>query len=145
MHIGDISPYVDRHARHRLLFVQGVVEGISYVDVGRELSVRIGDRLGSRQLPMLCDDALNAIIDSATRHDLRLGSYVALRNIGILFELALMVNVHDKLEQYARDRVLIVNLEGTITGQVFYLGQERSSQYSVQLKDITHHIIYDNI
>lgn len=145
MDINGLSQCVDRHARHNLLFVKGVVDGIDYADIGRELSKRICGKLDSRSLPMICDDALNEIIDSHTANDETIGSYVAIRNIGILFEPSLKINVHDKFEQCSREQVLIVNLEGTIAEKVFYLGHEQNSRYSISLKDITYKTIYDSI
>lgn len=145
MDIKGLTQYVDRHARHNLLFVKGVIEGVHYVDIGRELSEKICDKLDNRSLPMICDDALNEIIDNATSNDEAIGSYVAIRNIGILFEPALLINVHAKFEQCAREQVLIVNLEGTIAQNTFFLGQEQNSRYSIPLTDITYRTIYDSI
>lgn len=138
MDIKALSQYVDRHARHNLLFVKGVIEGVRYVDIGRELSSRICDKLDSRSLPMICDDALNEIIDCSTSKDETIGSYVAIHNIGILFEPSLLINVHDKFELCSREQVLIVNLEGTIVQKTFFLGQEQNSRYSIPLTDITY-------
>lgn len=145
MDIKGLSQYVDRHARHNLLFVKGVIEGVRYVDIGKELSARICDKLNSRCLPMICDDALNEILDCGTSKDEAVDSYVAIRNIGILFEPSLLINVHDKFEQRAREQVLIVNLEGTIAQKTFFLGQEQNSRYSIPLTDITYRTIYDSI
>lgn len=57
--MNDISPYIDHHARHNLLFVQGKIDGICHVDIGKVLSRRIEGKLTLRQLPMICDDALS--------------------------------------------------------------------------------------
>lgn len=145
MAINDLLQHIDRHARHNLLFVKCTIEGVRYVDIGRELSRRICDKLDSRSLPMICDDALNEIIANATFKNEAIGSYITIRNIGILFEPALMINVHDKFEQCARELVLIVNLEGTIAEKMFYLGREHNSKYSVSLKDISYKTIYNSI
>lgn len=145
MDIKGLSQYVDRHARHNLLFVKGVIEDVHYIDIGKELSARICDKLDSRSLPMICDDALNEIMDCGTSKDEAIGSYIAIRNFGILFEPSLLINVHDKFEQCAREQVLIVNLEGTITQKTFFLGQEQNSRYSIPLTDITYRTIYDSI
>lgn len=133
-----LSQYIDSRARHKLLFVKGVIDGVHYIDIGRELSARISDQLDSRFLPMICDDALNALLDDGMDKDEALGSYIAIRNIGILFEPALMINVHDKFEQCSRGQVLIVNLEGTIAQKTFFLGNEQNSRYSIPLTDITY-------
>ena len=138
MDIKALSQYVDRHARHNLLFVKGVIEGVRYVDIGKELSARICDKLDTRSLSMICDDALNEIIDCSTSKDETIGSYVAIHNIGILFEPSLLINVHDKFELCSREQVLIVNLEGTIVQKTFFLGQEQNSRYSIPLTDITY-------
>lgn len=145
MNINDISPCIDHHARHNLLFVQGKIDGICHVDIGKELSRRIEDKLTLRQLPMICDDALNAMIDAATVNDGNVDSYVAIRNYGILFEPSLMINVHDRFEQWSRSRILIANLEGQIINDVFFLGKEQDYRFSIPLKDISYKTIDDNI
>lgn len=145
MDIKGLSQFVDRHARHKLLFVQGEIDNISYMDIGKELSQRISDKLDRRNLPMITDDALNAIIEKGTVADDTIGSYVAIRNWGILFEPSLMINVHDKFEQCSREQVLIVNLEGVIDNNKLYLGHEPNTQCSITLRDISYRTIYDNI
>lgn len=112
----------------------------------RKLDInRIEGKLTLRQLPMICDDALNEMIDAATVNDENVGSYVAIRNYGILFESSLMINVHDRIEQWSRSRILIANLEGKIINDVFFLGKELDYRFSIPLKDISYKTFYDNI
>ena len=94
---------------------------------------------------MICDDALNAMIDAATVNDENIGSYVAICNYGILFEPSLMINVHDRFEQWSRSRILIANLEGQIINDIFFLGKEQDYRFSIPLKDISYKTIDDNI
>lgn len=145
MNKNGLSLYVDHHARHNLLFVQGKIDDICYVDIGYKLSRKIEDKLTLQQLPMICDDALNAMIDAATVNDENIGSYVAICNYGILFEPSLMINVHDRFEQWSRSRILIANLEGQIINDIFFLGKEQDYRFSIPLKDISYKTIDDNI
>lgn len=145
MNKNGLSLYVDHHARHNLLFVQGKIDDICYVDIGYKLSRKIEDKLTLRQLPMICDDALNAMIDAATVNDENIGSYVAICNYGILFEPSLMINVHDRFEQWSRSRILIANLEGQIINDIFFLGKKQDYRFSIPLKDISYKTIDDNI
>lgn len=93
----------------------------------RKLDInRIEGKLTLRQLPMICDDALNEMIDAATVNDENVGSYVAIRNYGILFESSLMTNVHDRIEQWSRSRILIANLKERLSTTCSSLGKSRT-------------------
>ncbi|MFA7141576.1 MAG: hypothetical protein WC126_11360, partial [Proteiniphilum sp.] len=67
-------------SRHKLLFVTRVIEGISFVDVGTELSTAIEPALQHKRLSMMAEEALDKIINQYTIHDPDIGDYVAIRN-----------------------------------------------------------------
>ena len=125
-------------SRHKLLFVTRVIEGISFVDVGTELSTAIEPALQDKRLSMMAEEALDKIINQYTIHDPDIGDYVAIRNIGILFEPALHINLHAKVDSWSRTRVLIIHHEGTIQNHVFFLTTNSETNYSLNLKDITY-------
>lgn len=125
-------------SRHKLLFVTRVIEDISFVDVGTELSAAIEHILYEKRLSMVAEEALDKIIDQYTIQDPDIGDYVAIQNIGILFEPALHINLHAKVDSWSRTRVLIIHHEGTIHNHVFFLTTNNETKYSLNLKDITY-------
>ncbi|MDD3910136.1 MAG: hypothetical protein PHN86_09325, partial [Proteiniphilum sp.] len=106
--------HIAADSRHKLLFVTREIEDISFVDVGTELSAAIEHILHEKRLSMVAEEALDKIVDQYTIYDPDIGDYVAIRNIGILFEPALHINLHAKVDSWSRTRVLIIHHEGTI-------------------------------
>jgi len=130
--------HIAANSRHKLLFVTHEIEGVSFVDVGTELSAAIEHILHEKRLSMVAEEALDKIIDQYTIQDHDVGNYVAIRNIGILFEPALHINLHAKVDSWSRTRVLIIYHEGTIHNHVFFLTTNNETKYSLNLKDITY-------
>ncbi|KAF5057452.1 MAG: hypothetical protein PHS04_15075 [Tissierellia bacterium] len=130
--------HIAANSRHKLLFIKREIEDISFVDVGTELSAAIEHILHEKRLSMVAEEALDKIIDQYTIQDPDIGDYVAIRNIGILFEPALHINLHAKVDSWSRTRVLIIHHEGTIHNHVFFLTTNSEIKYSLNLKDITY-------
>jgi len=130
--------HIAADSRHKLLFVTREIEDISFVDVGTELSAAIEHILHEKRLSMVAEEALDKIVDQYTIYDPDIGDYGAIRNIGILFEPALHINLHAKVDSWSRTRVLIIHHEGTIHNHVFFLTTNSETKYSLNLKDITY-------
>jgi hypothetical protein len=128
-----------------MLFISNEIEGVSFVDLGQELSKAIEPLLDKKRLPLLADDALERIITNNSVVDAALGDYVAIKNIGILFEPALNLDIQSKFDLWSRSRILLVHLEGVIQDKIFYLSRNSNKKYSVNLKDITYNTLYDEI
>lgn len=129
-------------ARHKLLFTSDEVHGIEYVDLGYLLSAALADTLESSRLSMMAEDKLKRIIaDNVHSVDGSTDCYVAIKNIGILFEPALKLNIHSLFDSWASEYILIVHLEGRIENRIFRLSNTNDSRYQINLKDIS----YSNI
>lgn len=141
----NLKSYITAGSRHQLLFVKSDIEGVEFVDIGKKLSAVIESSLQAKRLPMLADDQLERIICENTFHNSDIGDYVAIQNIGILFEPQLQFNLPIKFDSWAKTKVLIVRMEGTIQNNSFHLAGCTDSKYSINLKDITYKTIYDEI
>ena len=140
-----LKSYITAGSRHKLLFVKSDVEGVEYVDIGKQLSAVIEPSLEKKRLPLLADDGLEKIIRDHTIHDAEIGDYVAIQNIGILFEPQLHFNLPLKFDSWAKTKVLIVRMEGTIQNDRFFLAGSVEDKYSINLKEITYKTIYNEI
>ena len=138
MNINAIKGYIDPHARHNLIFIGGDIEGLEYVDVGKELAKSLANQPDAA---LAADKELNAILDSHTHEADGIGRYVAIRNLGILFEPELALNVHDKLAGLSKERTLIVKMEGDIVDDEFHFCTMDSARCTVPLKDIAYKIV----
>lgn len=139
------KPYLAMNARHKLLFTQKEVEGIAYVDIGLLLSKAIESAIDSKRLVMKADDELEKIINSNLKNSSEIGEYIAIKNIGILFEPSLKIDLHTKIDSWAKSHVLIILKEGNFHNDIYYLNSEKDSSYSIILNDINYKTIYDEI
>ena len=136
----EVASYINRQSRNNLLFTAKEIEGVSYVDVGRLLAEQIENNLQNKRLGMIAEDALKMILSQGSCKNEQIGEYLAIKNIGILFEPALHLDVKTILKNWSRDHVLLVMLEGEIQNGLFYLST-KETRYIVNLNDITHKII----
>lgn len=120
----DIVNYLSQATRNRLVFCHKAIEGITFINMGKELSERlVEENPRSPQIAYAAEDALNDIISSAS-NDAEIGSYIALDNIGILFEPSLAFNLKSTFDNASTNKVVIILSEGIIKSDCFYFLQE---------------------
>ena len=85
-HIQHIVTYLQQATRNRLVFCHEHIDDLLYVNIGRTLAdLLTNENLRSPMIAYAAEDAL-AEIFSLTQEDSLIGTYVAIENIGILFE-----------------------------------------------------------
>lgn len=134
------ASYINRLARNKLLFTSQEMEGINYMDIGRLFSEKLENSLLKKHLPMIAEDALKAILSQNSESNEVIGRYIAIKNIGILFEPVLHFDLESFLSNWSRDQVLIICHEGEIRDNKFYL-VPNTQKYFVNLKEITYKAI----
>lgn len=141
-----LKQYISTGTRNKLLFTSHHAEGMSFMDVGALLARAIESSLSNRHLSFVAEEELEKIIKANVCHSSEIGDYIAIRNIGILFEPALRLDLHAKLCTWSRAYVLIVDsAEGIIQKDIFYLAGDTDSSYKISLSDISYKIHYDEI
>lgn len=133
-----IKQYLPQGASHRLLFTSYFPEDMRIVDLGALVARAIEDSLSKKSLPFIADEAIEDIIQKNICHSPVIGNYVAIRNIGILFEPALQLNICTKVSSWARSYALIIDgNEGVIKNNIFYLSTAEG-KYSFSLSEISY-------
>lgn len=100
----EISELVAQNTRNKLVFCDHSIDELHFVDVGFELSLRLSKSSYDN------DSALAAVLGQSLHHD-KIGPYLAIKNIGILFEPELKLNIRDILDSYSKNQCLIVQAE----------------------------------
>lgn len=132
--------------RHKLFFVTSMDDDIHFVDIGFHLSKAIENNLSKKHLSLFADEKLEEIIKNNITQSPEIGKYVAIKNIGILFEPELKFDLRAKFDSWAKSFVLIVNAkEGIINQNTFYLASAYSPSYSINLSEIFNATIYNEI
>ena len=126
----------------RLIIINSQLDNLKYADIGLLLSSSIEHSISKKHLAMIANDALDEIIKKNISHDQNIGDYIALSNIGILFEPSLCLNLQEKFRIWTKTFTLIINnSEGTITNNIFYLANAKTESYSINLSNIPYNII----
>lgn len=137
----ELKQHIQIGTRNKLLFTSYNVKDLIFIDLGTEMSHAIESSLTDKNLPFLAEEELEKIINKNVCHSSDIGSYIAIRNIGILFEPTLRIDTQAKFSAWSRNYTLIVDTaEGTIQNDIFYLAGDTESAYKINLSDIPYQI-----
>ncbi len=140
--ISELCQFSRSASRNHIVFVKGNVENVRFVDLGYELSSKIEDIQTDRRLSMKAQDYLKSIIMSNIHKDNDLGEYIAIKNIGILFEPELNFSLEALFNSWSQNTLLIVDIaNGKVDNKRFFLEDGCPILYSVDLKDFNYLII----
>lgn len=130
----------------RLIVVNNQLDNVNFVDIGLLLSSSIERSISNKHLAMIANDALDEIIKRNISHNQNIGDYIALCNIGILFEPSLCLDLQEKFRIWTKTFTIIINnSEGTITSNIFHLANAKTESYSINLSNIPYNIISHEI
>ena len=112
----EIAKYVKQNTRNKIVFCNGDIDGISFVNVGLILSKLLTDDesfVNGYQL------LYNRILDQHLYNSI-IGDYIAIENIGILFEPELKLDLHNILESFSHNQCLIIKSDAEINNENLY-------------------------
>ena len=117
----------------------GCLDGIKYTDVGFEVSCFIEEFIGDRRLSMRVQDYITKLFREHIFQSESLGLYLALSNVGILFEPALKLDVEALFDHWSQNITLFIDKgKGVLTDNRYYLTQGCAEVFSVPLASINH-------
>lgn len=122
--VNDIQAYAEGKARNKIVFCPTCIDGLDYKDIGYELATL---------LQQGCDkeNALSRLVDQSEENAV-IGKYLAIRNIGILFEPCLKINIENMLEQQSKNKTFVICAEGTFSGNAFLFKGDSRCQINLQ-------------
>ena len=129
-------------SRNHLVFTNGKLSGLTYVDVGLEISTFIDNNEDDRRLSMRVQDRLNVLFRSHIFTSKGHGEYLAIANIGILFEPLLKLDIEWILDKWSQSNTLFLDIgKSVIQNERFFLTQGCPEKYSISLKKIYHIVV----
>lgn len=112
----EIAKYVKQNTRNKIVFCNGDIDGISFVNVGLILSQLLtDDESFVNGYQLLCNRILNQHLYNSI-----IGDYIAIENIGILFEPELKLDLHNILESFSNNQCLIIKSDAEINNENLY-------------------------
>ena len=135
----QVQAFVKSSSRNHLVISNGCIAGLEYVDVGLEVCTFIEDKIGDRRLSMRVQDNLNAMLRTHICQSEDFGEYLALTNIGILFEPLLKIDMEGLLDRWSQNTMLILDIgKGAIADKRLFLTEGCSTNYSVSLEGVNY-------
>ena len=133
----QIAQYLAQAARNRLVFCHKHIEGLIFTDVWKVIANALKDEnLRSQMVAYAAEDFLTDIL-SSPQIAASIGKYVALENIGILFEPELGFNLKATLDNASTNKTIIICSEAQIKDNRLYFLQEGDS-FSVDLTGLSY-------
>ena len=132
-----IVAYLQQATRNRLVFCHKPIKELVFVNLGKTLATILAkENLRSQKIAYSAEDSLAEIL-SHTQNDLQIGNYVALDNIGILFEPELGFNIKSTLDNASTNKTIIIHSDGVIQSDIFYFFQPDDDVF-IDLKGLSY-------
>ena len=136
-----IADYLAQATRNRLVFCHEQIDGLTFVNVGKILAENLTKQdLHSPMIAYMAEEVLDEIL-SSTKVDDEIGSYVALDNIGVLFEPDLAFNLKSVIDSASTNKVVIIHSDGIIKSDRYYFLQEGDASF-IDLHGLSYIEIY---
>lgn len=123
--------YLRQYTRNKIVFCADGIDGISFVNVGLVLSQIIQQSFGNP------DAALKNMLASSLEKNCEIGHYLALDNVGILFEPELRLDIRSLIDSYSKNQCLIIRSEAEISNDMFYW-QSKDDDVRVSLSGLSY-------
>ncbi len=138
----QIKNYIESPSRNKLIFFKCELHEINPIDIGEQLSTAIlmyGNKAG---LSIAVFKILEEIFQKNITHHPIYGNVLAIKNIGILFEPELKINVLWIFDNYSQNNTLFIQWEGEIENQtIWFLTKEKGVK--LNLSHISHLILHN--
>ena len=131
-----IMSYLQQSTRNRIVFCHDDIDGVDFVDVGKEMALL----LVGRQQNNTGLDAIYKLVLNKSRQCDSIGMYLAIENIGILFEPELKLDLRSLFNHYSKNQCLIVRTEAKIENDTLYF-LDTSDNASINLQGLSYTII----
>lgn len=132
-----ISNYIRSHSRNKIVFHQEELSGLNSFDVGRFLSEAIFNLKDPNKLSMKTSTELDKILENGTANHNTFGHFLAISNLGILFESDLKIDFPRLLDKYSKNQVLFVKWDGEIDSDHLYFLSKQNG-IKINIKNLSH-------
>lgn len=128
-----IEHFLKKSPRNRLIILsQEKLDGLSFIDVGFELSKAIEKQINHKQISLMASDALETIMQNSEKTHPEIGKYTAINNLGILFEKTLKFDFIHFLDSHSKNQTLFIYWEGEVDkNQLFFLTKNKGFQFDI--------------
>lgn len=109
-----ISNYIKQNTRNKIVFCSCDVDGLRFINIGWEFANIISKN------PSNVLDTLREFLSNSTQKSEEINEYLAVENIGIMFEPELRFDVRNFLDSYSKNQCLIIKSDAEISSDILY-------------------------
>ena len=129
-----IIEFLDTAPKNRVVFCN---QSEGAVDLGEELSSLIKPHLEHKRLSMKTKDLIDELVQTNTKSSDEIGKYIAIKNLGMIFEPELKINFEHFLKTYSSDITIIIQWQGELSSNhLFFLS--KAEGIKADLKNLTY-------
>lgn len=136
----NLKDFIKGSSRNKLIIATSQLDFVDWTDVGKLFSSKIQSSLDDRWLSLKGIGILEELFGSHISKSNDFGEYLAIHNLGILFEPELNIDVLTLLDKYSRNKALFIRWEGEIKNNTLYFLSEKKGQ-KILIKNLSHIII----
>ena len=112
----SINDFINLNPKYKLVFTKNEPSEFIFTDLGFEMATR----LEGQPLPsVVASETFESVATKGMQVHPEYGKYLAIKNIGILFEPSLRLNVRLLFESISHDTLLVVCSDGIVENDTF--------------------------
>ena len=110
----SIIDYIKQNTRNKIVFCSRDIDGLKFVNIGWEFANIISKN------PSNISDVLRDFLSKSTHKSEEINEYLAIENIGIMFEPELRFDFRNFLDTFSKNHCLVIKSDAEITSDMLY-------------------------
>ena len=132
-----IYEFLGSGSRNKLIVCASELDELSFVDIGQLLSVKIKSESSASKISLIAQSELEKIMTDSIHVHKDMVSYIALKNLGILLEPDLKIDITAFLSRYSATNPLFIEWKGAIKQDKLHFLTEENGK-TINLDNISH-------
>lgn|GEM_PF-1074169 len=140
-HNHKIKDFISTYPRHRLVIVvdNKEVEDLMFFDIGLLLAQEI-KKMDKKKVVFALEQILERIINERKLLNNDFGEYIAIQNIGLLFEAELKFNFQKFIENISQNLTFLLKWDGAVDNKILHFINKKNN-HKIDLKNVSHIIL----
>jgi hypothetical protein len=135
--MNNIDLYLSSQSRNKIVILTAPLNGIIPFDIGVMISRAIELLTDDKRISLKFNDILDDIFNSLIIESEKYGKILSIKNLGILFERDLKIDVLHLFDKYSRTNTLFIQWEGEIENNTLYFLSKQKGQ-KINIKNLSH-------
>ena len=132
-----IHEFIGSGSRHKLIVCSTELDGLIYTDIGKSLSLKIKSESTASKISLIAQSELEKIMNDSKREHSDLGAYIAMKNLGILLEPDLKLDIPAFFSRFSATNPLFIQWNGAMKrNKLHFLTEENG--VTINLDNISH-------